>query len=487
MGATASLTDRITTILVDVSNVIWGPWVLIPLLLVTGVVLTVRLRGIQAHKLGAALHLGLWRRKDEDAQEGDVSQFQALTTALAATVGTGNIVGVATAIAVGGPGALFWMWVTAVFGMASKYTEAFLAVRYRTTDRAGEKSGGPQYYLQRGIKGPVGKVLALSFAVFAVVASFGIGNMTQGNSIASNVEHSFGVAPWITGVVLTVLTLSVLVGGIKSIGRVTANFVPIMIVFYVLGSAYILVVNAGAIPAALGAVFTEAFTGSAATGGFLGSTIMVAMRMGMARGIFSNESGMGSAAIAAASAQTTHPVRQGLVSMTQTFIDTIIVVTCTGLVLLTTGAWTMGRDAAATMTGEAFTSGLPGQWGHWVVTIALALFAYSTILGWAYYGERCVERLVGRGGVMPFRFVFSLVVYVGCTQTLTLVWNFSDIMNGLMAIPNLIGLLVLSGLVARETRWYLAHDPKLVADKATIDAFMAGRDGGIDTYETTGR
>ena len=487
MDTTQPFLDRVDDVLVDISAVIWGPYVLIFLLLLTGIVLTIRLRALQVHKLGPALHLGLLRRKDHGAEQGDVSQFQALTTALAATVGTGNIVGVATAISVGGPGALFWMWITAIFGMASKYTEAFLAVRFRTTDAAGEKSGGPQYYLQRGIRGPLGKALALTFAVFAVLASFGIGNMTQGNSIAGNVEHSFGVAPWITGIVLTVFTLVVLVGGIKSIGRVTAAFVPVMIVAYVVGAFYILIVNAGAIPGALASVFTDAFTGTAATGGFIGSSIMIAMRMGMARGIFSNESGMGSAAIAAASARTTHPVRQGLVSMTQTFIDTIIVVTCTGLVLLTTGTWTAGPDEAATMTGQAFTHGLPGEWGHWIVTIALALFAYSTILGWAYYGERCVERLVGRGGVMPFRVVFALVVYVGCTQTLSIVWNFSDIMNGLMAIPNLIGLLILSGLVARETRWYLRNDPKLVADKATIDAFMDGRDGGIDTYESTGR
>ena len=487
MDTTQPFLDRVDDVLVDISAVIWGPYVLIFLLLLTGIVLTIRLRALQVHKLGPALHLGLLRRKDHGAEQGDVSQFQALTTALAATVGTGNIVGVATAISVGGPGALFWMWITAIFGMASKYTEAFLAVRFRTTDAAGEKSGGPQYYLQRGIRGPLGKALALTFAVFAVLASFGIGNMTQGNSIAGNVEHSFGIAPWITGIVLTVFTLVVLVGGIKSIGRVTAAFVPVMIVAYVVGAFYILIVNAGAIPGALASVFTDAFTGTAATGGFIGSSIMIAMRMGMARGIFSNESGMGSAAIAAASARTTHPVRQGLVSMTQTFIDTIIVVTCTGLVLLTTGTWTAGPDQAATMTGQAFTHGLPGEWGHWIVTIALALFAYSTILGWAYYGERCVERLVGRGGVMPFRVVFALVVYVGCTQTLSIVWNFSDIMNGLMAIPNLIGLLILSGLVARETRWYLRNDPKLVADKATIDAFMDGRDGGIDTYESTGR
>ena len=482
-----SVMADIDAVLVKISGVIWGPYVLIPLLLIAGIVLTIRLRGIQLTRLGSALHLAILRRKDEGAEQGDISQFQALTTALAATVGTGNIVGVATAIGVGGPGALFWMWVTAIFGMASKYTEAFLAVRFRTEDAAGEKSGGPQYYLERGIKGPLGKVLALAFATFAVLACFGIGNMTQGNSIATNMEHSFGVEPWITGIVLTVVAFVVLVGGIKSIGKVTAAFVPVMIVFYVAGSLYILAVNATAIPSALGMVFTDAFTGTAATGGFLGSTIMIAMRMGMARGMFSNESGMGSAAIAAASAQTTHPVRQGLVSMTQTFIDTIIVVTCTGLVIITTGAWTLGADSAGTMTGEAFTHGLPGQWGHWVVTIALAMFAFSTVLGWCYYGERCVERLVGRRGVMPFRVLFSLVVYVGCTQSLSVVWNFADIMNGLMALPNLVGLIILSGLVARETRYYLSNDPKLTADKATIDAFMEGHDGGIDTFESTGR
>ncbi|MGC5614933.1 alanine/glycine:cation symporter family protein [Georgenia sp. Z1491] len=479
--------DRIEVVLGDISAFVWGPWLLIPLLGLTGVILTVRLRGIQFRTLGAALRLGIGRRKDAGADDGDLSQFQALTTALAATVGTGNIVGVATAIGVGGPGALFWMWVTGLFGMASKYTEAFLGVRFRTTDAAGEKSGGPQYYLERGIRGPLGKILGLFFTIAAAIAAFGIGNMTQGNSIAGNIEGSFGVDRWITGIVLTVFALVVLVGGIRSIGRVTAGFVPIMIAFYVLGALFILAVNIGDLPAALGLVLSDAFTGTAATGGFVGSTIMLAVQFGVARGIFSNESGMGSAAIAAAAAKTTHPVRQGLVSMTQTFIDTMIVVTCTGLVIVTTGVWDVGEDGAATMTGEAFSHGLPGDWGHYIVTIALAMFAFSTVLGWAYYGERCMERLFGRRLVMPYRVVFSLVVYVGCTVPLAAVWNFSDVANGLMALPNLVGLLILSGLVARETRHYLRHDPRLTAGKAEVDAFMAGHPGGIDTYESTGR
>ncbi|MFD1377871.1 alanine/glycine:cation symporter family protein [Micrococcus antarcticus] len=474
--------DALGDLFGDISSVIWGPFVLIPLLLGTGLYLTIRLGGLQFFKLAAALRLGLLKRKDAEA-EGDISQFQALTTALAATVGTGNIVGVATAIGIGGPGALFWMWVTGLLGMASKYTEAYLGVRFRGTDAAGEKSGGPQYYLERGVKGPLGKFLALFFAIAATLASFGIGNMTQGNSIAANLDNSFHVTPWVTGVILTVLSIAVLVGGIKSIGRVTAGFVPVMIVFYVAASIYILIANVGGIPAAFGEIFTDAFTGTSAVGGFVGSAIIIAIQYGVARGIFSNESGMGSAAIAAASAQTTHPVRQGLVSMTQTFIDTIIVVTCTGLVIITTGTWKMldgetgEQISAALMTGQAFTNGLPGQWGHWIVTVGLVMFAFSTILGWCYYGERNIERLFGRKLVMPFRIVFSLVVYVGCTTELTAVWNFSDMMNGLMALPNLIGLLILSGMVARETRWYLKHDPKLEANKAQIEDFMNERPG----------
>ena len=475
-------------VLENISSWIWGPWVLIPLLLGTGLYLTIRLGGLQFLRLGAALRLGLFTRKDAGS-DGDISQFQALTTALAATVGTGNIVGVATAIGIGGPGALFWMWVTGLLGMASKYSEAFLGVRYRTTDAAGEKSGGPQYYLERGIPNRFGKFLALFFAIAAVFACFGIGNMTQGNSISANLEHSFNVPTWVTGIVLTVFALLVLVGGIKSIGRVTAGFVPVMIIFYVLGAIYILIANIGGVPAAFAQIFTDAFTGTSAVGGFAGSVIIIAVQYGVARGIFSNESGMGSAAIAAAAAQTSHPVRQGLVSMTQTFIDTIIVVTCTGLVIITTGVWNMtdpetGEQIdAALMTGEAFSHGLPGEWGHYIVTIGLVMFAGSTILGWSYYGERNIERLIGRKAVMPFRIVFSLVVFIGCTVQLGVVWAFSDVMNGLMAIPNLIGLLLLSGLIARETKKYLDNDPKLTATTEEVNAFMAG-DQSFEDWKT---
>ena len=475
------MVEQIEEFLSWLGGIIWGPFMLIPLLLGTGVYLTIRLGGVQFLRLGAALKLGLIIRSD-DGSEGDISQFQALTTALAATVGTGNIVGVATAIGIGGPGALFWMWMTGLAGMASKYTEAFLAVRYRTVDSAGERNGGPQYYLERGIRGPLGKVLAWSFTIFTILASFGIGNMTQGNSIALNMEHSFSIPTWITGAVLTVISLLVLVGGIKSIGKVTAGFVPVMIVFYVIAAIYILIVNLEKVPAALALIFTEAFTGGAAVGGFAGSVLIIAIQYGVARGIFSNESGMGSAAIAAAAAQTSHPVRQGLVSMTQTFIDTIIVVSMTGLTIITTGAYTMVDEAgkqisAALMTGQAFTNGLPGQWGHWVVTLALAMFAFSTVLGWAYYGERTMEKLAGRRSVMPFRVLFSLVVFVGCTTQLGVVWAFSDVMNGLMALPNLIGMIILSGLVARETRAYLKHDPKLEATTVEVEQFMADDPG----------
>ncbi len=421
--------DVVNDFLVEVAGVVWGPFLLIPLLLGTGLLLTIRLRGVQFRKLGPALKLGLITRNDPGAAEGDISQYQALTTALAATVGVGNIAGVATAIYLGGPGALFWMWVTGLVGMASKYSEAFLGVKYRKTDAKGEMSGGPQYYLARAIPNRFGLVLSLVFAVFAVLASFGIGNMTQANTVATQMDGTFGVPTWVSGAVMTVLAAAVLLGGIKSIGRVTAGFVPAMIILYVGAGILVLAVNVGEIPAALGLVFSDAFTGTAATGGFIGSVFMAAMRYGVARGIFSNESGMGSAAIAAAAARTTHPVRQGLVSMTQTFIDTIIVVTFTGMVIITTGAWKSGEEGAA-MTSTAFADGLGGEWGHWIVAISVVFFAFSTILGWSYYGERCVERLVGRGGVVPYRAIFVVVVFIGATTELQVVWNFSDVMNG---------------------------------------------------------
>lgn len=478
-----NLMDSFNSALEEISGWVWGPWCLIPLLFITGVVLTWRLRGIQVTKLIPALRLGLFERHDKDAEGGDVSQFQALTTALAATVGTGNIVGVATAVLMGGPGAIFWMWISGFFGMASKYSEAFLAVRYRTRDEKGEISGGPQYYLQRGIKGPVGKVLALTFSVFAVLASFGIGNMTQANSISANMEGTFHVPTWVTGVVLAILALLVLVGGIKSIGKVTESFVPLMILVYVLTTIVLLVLNAGQILPAFGLIFSDAFTGQAVAGGALGTVI----RFGMARGIFSNESGMGSAAIAATAADHSSSTPRTCVhdSNFHRHHD------CSDLHRnrhrdhrRLEGC---GQEQCGNLTGTAFDTSLPGQWGSIIVTLCLAMFAFSTILGWCYYGERNVERLVGVKWVLPYRIIFSLVVFVGATTSLSVVWNVADILNGLMAIPNLIGLLVLSGLIARETEHYLDNDPELRASKQEIDTFMEGRPGAIDTYETDRR
>ena len=447
-------------ILDTISGIIWGPFVLIPLLLGTGIWLTIRLGGLQFLKLGPALRLAFIRRSDGSGEKGDVSHYQALATALAATVGVGNIAGVATAIHLGGPGALFWMWVSAIFGMAAKYSEAFMGVRFRTTDAKGEISGGPQYYLMKAIPNRFGLFLSLFFAVAAVVASFGIGNMTQSNSVAHAMETTFGVNPAIVGLVLALVTGLVLLGGIKSISRVTSGMVPLMIVFYVVAGLVVLGINWEGIAPAFALVFTDAFTGTAAVGGFAGAALAQAIQFGIARGIFSNESGMGSAAIVAAAAKTKHPVRQGLVSMTQTFIDTIIVVSITGLVILTTGVWQGGGTGAA-LTSEGFSTGLPGSWGGAIVAIALIFFAYSTVLGWAYYGERNVERLIGIKGVMPYRVIFSVVIFFGATTELTTVWTFSDIANGLMAIPNLIGLIICSGLIARETRAYLRADPTL--------------------------
>ena len=469
--------EELQSTLDTIDGIVWGPFLLIPLLLGTGIFLSIRLRFIQLRKLGPALRLGLINRAD-DTDSGDISQYQALTTALAATVGVGNIVGVATAIAIGGPGALFWMWVTGLLGMASKYAEAFLGVRFRTKDARGDVSGGPQYYLERGIKGPLGRFLAIWFAVFAAIASFGIGNMTQGNAVAAQMQGAFHIDPLWTAIVLTIITGIVLLGGIKWIGRFTSAFVPVMIVLYLTFGTVVLIANAGALPGAFGEIFTQAFVGTdAAVGGFAGSVLILVIQMGVARGIFSNESGMGSAAIAAAAAKTTHPVRQGLVSMTQTFIDTLIVVTFTGLIIVSSGVWQQGNGdgEAALMTAQAF-EGTLGSFGAAIVAISIAFFAFSTILGWSYYGERCVERLVGVAGIMPYRVLFTAVVFIGCTVPLTLVWTVADILNGLMALPNLIGLIVLSGLIARETKHYLDNDPKLTASSTEVDAFMAGHE-----------
>jgi len=425
----------------------WGPPMLI-LLVGTGFWLTFSLRGLQFTKLWHSLYLALIKRKEDTDEPGDISHFQALMTALSATVGTGNIAGVATAIAAGGPGALFWMWITGLVGMATKYSEAVLAVKYRETDANGEMSGGPMYYISKGLKMPW---LGTVFAVFAAIAAFGIGNMVQSNSVADAVEATFHIPTYVTGIVLMILTGFVVLGGIKKIGKVTGTLVPIMIVFYIIGSMTIILMNLGAVPDALALIVKHAFTPHAATGGFAGATVMLAIRMGVARGVFSNESGLGSAPIAAAAAQTKHPVSQALVSMTQTFIDTIVVCTMTGLVLILTGVWNSGQTGAE-LTTTAFQAGIPG--GAYIVTIGLMLFAYSTILGWCYYGEKSMEYLFGKGSVKPYRIVFVLFVGVGAVAKLGLVWNLSDTFNGLMAIPNLIGLLLLTPVIVKETKSY---------------------------------
>lgn len=442
-----SLLSSLEGIVGKVGAFAWGPPMLI-FLVGTGFWLTIALGGLQFRKLWHSLYLALVKRKEATDEPGDITHFQALMTALSATVGTGNIAGVATAIAAGGPGALFWMWITGLVGMATKYSEAVLAVKYRTVDEDGTMSGGPMYYISRGMGW---KWLGALFAVFASVAAFGIGNMVQSNSVADAVEATFHVPFYVTGIILMIFTAVVILGGIKNIGKVTGVLVPVMIVFYMGGSIVILLIHITDIPAALALIVKQAFTPTAASGGFLGAGVMMAIRMGVARGVFSNESGLGSAPIAAAAAQTRHPVTQALVSMTQTFIDTIVVCTMTGLVLILTGAWDSGKTGAE-LTTFAFQSGFPG--GAYIVTIGLVLFAYSTILGWSYYGEKSIEYLFGERAVMPYRIVFVLFVGVGAVAKLNLVWSLSDTFNGLMAIPNLIGLLVLTPVVVRETKKY---------------------------------
>jgi AGCS family alanine or glycine:cation symporter len=444
--------EQVSAFVARASDFVWGPYLLIPLLLATGLFLTLRLRGLQFTQLWHSLWLALVVRK-EPGGAGDISHFQALMTALAATVGTGNIVGVATAIALGGPGALFWMWMTGLVGMATKYSEALLSVRFRVPDGRGGQAGGPMYYLTNGVP-VIGRLLGLAFALFASVAAFGIGNMVQSNSVASAIDSAYGVPTWISGLVMAVGAAAVILGGIRSIGRFTGVFVPFMIAAYMLGSGTILVRYAAEIPHAFALIFEGAFSGTAAAGGFAGSVLAQAIRFGVARGIFSNESGLGSAGIAAAAAKTLEPARQALVSMTQTFIDTIVVCTFTGLAIIVTGSWSLGLNGAP-LTQEAFTRGLGSDWGNLIVTVGLAMFAFSTILGWSYYGEKSVEFLFGYRSVTPYRMLFIVAIFFGAVRSLEFVWSISDVMNGLMALPNLVGLLLLSGVVASETRDYL--------------------------------
>ena len=438
-------------ILNEIDAFVWGPPLLV-LLVGTGILLTFRLKLLQVFKLPQALGL-IFSAKNDGS--GDVNSFKALCTALAATVGTGNIVGVATAIKAGGPGALFWMWLAAFFGMATKYSECLLAVKYRTVDANGNISGGPMYYIENGL-GKKYKPLAVMFAIFGVLcAYFGIGTFAQVNSIVEITQISAGIPVVYTGIALTVVVAAVTIGGLKSIATVAAKVVPAMALLYFLTTVGIMIVFADQVPAAIATVLNSAFTPTAAQGGFLGATVMLAMRSGVARGVFSNESGLGSAPIVAAAAKTKWAAEQGLISMTGTFIDTIIICTLTGLSLVVSGVWCGPLNGAA-MTESAFTMAFPA-FGSLLLLVGLVLFAFTTILGWNYYGERCVEYLMGVKAILPYRIIFICLIACGPFLKLEEIWVLADIVNGLMAIPNLIALIALSGVVVAETKAYQKH------------------------------
>ncbi|MGN7310571.1 alanine/glycine:cation symporter family protein [Alkalicoccobacillus gibsonii] len=427
-----------------IGDIVWGPATLI-LIVGTGILLTVRLGLLQVFQLPYALKLVFTKSDKNSEEEGDISHFQSLMTAMAATLGIGNMAGVASAVLLGGVGAIFWMWAAAFFGMATKYAEAILAVKYRVVNEKGEISGGPMYYIEKGLGW---KWLAVLFALFGFLASFGIGNMTQVNTVAGALSSNFGITPWITGVALAVLTGLVLLGGIKSIGKFASVIVPFMAIFYLVGGLIIILLNINLVPEAFAMIFKAAFTGESVAGGAIGTAI----RYGVARGVFSNEAGLGSAPIAAAAAKTDYPGRQALVSMTGTFLDTMIVCTITGLVIvMSIMQFGLGDTSQDILTGAAFESFLPG-YGGLIVTIGIIFFAYTTVLGWSYYGEKCFGYLFGDRNAYIYRTVYVLVVFVGAVSHLEIVWNIADIFNALMAIPNLIGLILLSGVVVHETK-----------------------------------
>ena len=438
--------QAISSFLNTISGVIWGP-VMLVLLLGTGVFLTIGLKAMPWRHTIAGFQL-LWRgRHSED--KGDITPFQALMTALAATIGTGNIAGVATAIFLGGPGAVFWMWITALVGMATKYSEALLAVKYREVDERGHYVGGPMYYIKNGL-GDSWKWLGIAFALFGMIAAFGIGNMVQANSVADAMSSAFDIPDWVTGGVMVILTAVVILGGIKRIGVVAAKLVPFMALAYIAGALWIILAHLADVPAALSTIVSNAFTGTAATGGFAGAAVWAAIRFGVARGIFSNEAGLGSAPIAHAAARTNDPVQQGMIGMLGTFIDTIVVCTMTALVIILTGAWSSGENGAA-LSMLAFNTGLPGV-GGMVVTFGLAIFAFTTVLGWSYYGERCAEFLFGIRVILPYRLLWLVAIIIGALGKLEIIWLLADVLNGLMAIPNLIALVALSPVVFQLTQ-----------------------------------
>ncbi len=451
--------EEINAFIDRVNAFAWGPPML-GMLGVTGVLLTLGLVFMPWRKVGYGFRL-LFEKSDTGGK-GEVKPFNALMTALSATIGTGNIAGVATAIALGGPGAMFYMWLIALFGMATKFAEAVCAVTYREVDDTGTHVGGPMYYLRNGVGAfapELGKWLGLAFALFGAAAAFGIGNAVQVNSMAAALGTSFAVPTYLTGIVVAALVGIVIVGGIRRIGEVAGKLVPAMIVLYIGAALLILIVNIAGVPAALGLIFTHAFTPAAATGGFAGAAVAAAVRFGVARGVFSNESGLGSAAIAHAAARTDNPVRQGIIAMLGTFIDTLIVCTMTALVIITSGAWTAtgaggGGLTGAVLTSTAFQASIPG--GQYVVTIALVVFAFTTILGWSYYGERCWQYMLGEKSLIVYRVVWIAAALSFANVKVDFVWNLSDTLNGLMAVPNLVGLLLLAPMVFKVTREYFA-------------------------------
>jgi AGCS family alanine or glycine:cation symporter len=446
--------EFINTLVNQLNGVVWGPPMLV-MILGTGLFLMLRLKFMPLSKIGAGFKLMWQGRQKGDAESGEISPFQALMTCLAATVGTGNIAGVATAIFLGGPGALFWMWCTALVGMATKYSEVVLAVHYREKDERGEHVGGPMYAIKNGL-GKKWLWLGTAFAIFGGFAGFGIGNMVQVNSMAAALHTTFNIPLWVTGVVTMVVVGLVILGGIKRIGKVAATLVPFMCVAYIIAAVVVLVVNAAEIPKAFEMIFTYAFTPIAATGGFAGAAVMAAIRFGVARGIFSNEAGLGTAGIAQAAGTTNSPVRSGMIGMLGTFIDTIIICSMTGLAIITSGVWTSGASGAA-LSAAAFEQAMPGVGGY-ILTLALVVFAFTTILGWSYFGEKCWEYMVGTKSILPFRILWVVAVPFGAIAQLDFAWLVADTLNGLMAIPNLLSLLLLSPIVVKLTKDHFAKN-----------------------------
>ncbi len=444
--------DTIQNFVSWLNGIVWGVPMIV-LILGTGLYLQIRLRWLPLRKIGYGFRMIAKSRKADDMAEGEITPFAALMTALSATIGTGNIAGVATAIALGGPGAVFWMWMTAFVGMATKYAEVVVAVHYRQKDDQGDHVGGPMYASKNGL-GPRWGWLAAAFALFGGLAGFGIGNMVQANSIAEAMETAFGIPRWSIGLILTVLTGAVVLGGIRRIGAVAEKLVPAMAICYIIAVLFVLAVNFSALPGALMMIITSAFTPTAATGGFIGATVMMGIQRGVARGIFSNEAGLGTAGIAQAAGATRDPVFSGMIGMMGTFIDTIVICTMTALAIMVTGVWTSGESGAA-LSAAAFETAMPGV-GEEILALLLAVFAFTTILGWAFYGEKCWEYLFGSKVEKPFRILWTISVFVGTVVSLDFAWLVADTLNALMAIPNLISLLVLTPVVLMLTREYMA-------------------------------